>query len=266
MKLFRCFVVVLTALAFAPILSAQRVITCSSDNGRRNFCAADTRDGVLLVNQRSGSPCNFGQTWGFDRKGVWVDRGCRAEFQVGSQNTAWPGYDSNRSGYNIYCASDDGRRNECPTDTRGGVSMIRQRSGSPCAYGSTWGYNRNGIWVDRGCRADFQVRSSSWNPGGGYPGGGYPGGGYPGGGSPGGGYPGGGYPGGGYPGGGSKIITCSSDDMRRQTCNVNTQGSVRLIRQMSEADCVRGQTWGYTSNSIWVDRGCRAEFEVGNFR
>ena len=24
-------------------------------------------------------------------------------------------------GYNVYCASDDGRRNWCPVDTRGGV-------------------------------------------------------------------------------------------------------------------------------------------------
>src|SRR4030095_4007885 len=63
----------------------------------------------------------------------------------------------------IYCASDDGKRRYCGADTRGGVQLVRQRSGSPCDRGRTWGYDRNGIWVDRGCRADFELRG-----GGGY--------------------------------------------------------------------------------------------------
>jgi Protein of unknown function (DUF3011) len=33
--------------------------------------------------------------------------------------------------------------------------MINQRSGSPCIQGQTWGYRRQGIWVDRGCRRIF---------------------------------------------------------------------------------------------------------------
>jgi hypothetical protein len=58
----------------------------------------------------------------------------------------------------IYCASDDGRRHTCPVDTSSGViRMVSQRSGSNCMQGRTWGYDRNGIWVDRGCRADFEV-------------------------------------------------------------------------------------------------------------
>jgi hypothetical protein len=35
--------------------------------------------------------------------------------------------------------------------------MVNQRSGSPCVQGQTWGFNRSQIWVDRGCRADFQL-------------------------------------------------------------------------------------------------------------
>lgn len=60
-----------------------RPFTCSSDNGGRVFCEADTRDGVRLLRQISGSPCRQGETWGYDRRGVWVDRGCRAEFALG---------------------------------------------------------------------------------------------------------------------------------------------------------------------------------------
>src|SRR5262249_781217 len=55
----------------------------------------------------------------------------------------------------IYCASDDGRRNYCSADTRGGVRLVRQRSDAACVLNRTWGYDRRGIWVDRGCRADF---------------------------------------------------------------------------------------------------------------
>jgi Protein of unknown function (DUF3011) len=58
----------------------------------------------------------------------------------------------------VYCASDNGRLNYCGADTRGGVRLIRQRSGSPCIFNRTWGRDQNGVWVDRGCRADFEVR------------------------------------------------------------------------------------------------------------
>ncbi len=63
-------------------------------------------------------------------------------------------------GQTIYCASNDGRRNTCNIDTRGGVRLVRQRSGSPCIENQTWGYRRDYIWVDRGCRADFEISSS----------------------------------------------------------------------------------------------------------
>ncbi len=57
----------------------------------------------------------------------------------------------------IRCESNNNARNYCPVDTRGGVRLYRQISGSACTQGSTWGYDNNRIWVDRGCRADFQV-------------------------------------------------------------------------------------------------------------
>ena len=58
----------------------------------------------------------------------------------------------------LYCASDDMKLNRCSADTRGGVRLVRQRSGSPCIQGRTWGRDRGGVWVDGGCRADFEVR------------------------------------------------------------------------------------------------------------
>jgi DUF3011 family protein len=139
-------------------------VRCSSDNGGRNYCNADTRGGVRLVRKLSDAPCIAGRTWGFDRRGIWVDRGCRAEFVTGTET------DSGRGGYGrggrgrafsqtFYCESGDERRHYCSEGAlgRGEVRLIRQRSGSPCIFGRTWGRDRSGVWVDRGCRADFEV-------------------------------------------------------------------------------------------------------------
>jgi hypothetical protein len=57
-------------------------ILCSSVNGQRVYCDADTKDGVRLVRQLSDFPCDQGTTWGYDSRGIWVDQGCRAEFEV----------------------------------------------------------------------------------------------------------------------------------------------------------------------------------------
>lgn len=144
------------AMATRPAMAQS--ITCSSDNGKRNYCPVDTRGGVRMVRQRSGSPCQQGSTWGYDRRGIWVDRGCRADFVVSSYRPN-PSYGPGRpGGQTITCSSDDGGRKYCAADTRRGVQMVNQRSGSPCRQGSTWGYDKRGIWVDRGCRADFVVR------------------------------------------------------------------------------------------------------------
>ena len=61
----------------------------------------------------------------------------------------------------------------------------------------------------------------------------------------------------------SQTVYCASDDGRRRTCDVDTRGGVRLLEQKSTAACIQGRTWGYKKNYIWVDRGCRADFEVG---
>ena len=39
--------------------------------------------------------------------------------------------------------------------------MTNQRSGAACQQGYSWGYDRSGIWVDHGCRADFMVNSGN---------------------------------------------------------------------------------------------------------
>lgn len=62
--------------------SAQ--VRCDSNGGRRQYCPVDLGRGgrVRLVRRLSDSPCREGDTWGWDRRGVWVDDGCRGIFQI----------------------------------------------------------------------------------------------------------------------------------------------------------------------------------------
>jgi hypothetical protein len=68
-----------------PATAQTGFLTCSSDNGGYRYCRADTQNRVSLTRQISGSPCQQGYSWGFDYRGIWVDCGCRAEFQYGNR-------------------------------------------------------------------------------------------------------------------------------------------------------------------------------------
>src|SRR5579859_1092188 len=76
----------------------------------------------------------------------------------------------------VRCGSDDGRFQRCQVPWRD-AEMIRQESNSPCVRGDTWGVDRGGLWVDRGCRGQFveMGRGGYRPPDGGYypPDGGY---------------------------------------------------------------------------------------------
>ncbi len=157
------FGLIVVALAIFAPRSAAQTISCSSDDGKRHYCSTNGPGRVRLAQQRSESPCREGYSWGSDDRGVWVDHGCRADFTVEAGRYG----DHDRDGYRgdnyqgrgqvISCSSDDMHRHYCQANTRGGVRLVKQNSDSACEQGRTWGYDRRGIWVDRGCRADFQV-------------------------------------------------------------------------------------------------------------
>jgi hypothetical protein len=220
--LFTAFLALPTPSQAQPGYGQQQTVNCSSNDGKRNYCGQYGPD-VRLSRQISGSPCIQGQTWGVDRGGLWVDRGCRADFFVG-RGVA--------QGETVNCSSNDGRRNYCGQFGTRDIRLSRQISGSPCIQGQTWGVDRGGLWVDRGCRADFFVAGGGYGP---------------------------------QPGpqpGPPQIITCSSNDGRRNWCDTGGRVDIRLNRQISGSPCVQGDTWGIDRRGLWVDRGCRAEFRV----
>jgi hypothetical protein len=141
------------AMATQPGM-AQRSIACSSDSGKRHYCDVDTRGGVSMMRQRSDAACEEGYSWGYDRKGIWVDHGCRADFSIDADYGAPPPVTEQLT---LACSSGDGKRHYCPADTRRGVRLYRKLSSARCEEGYSWGFDRHGIWVDHGCRADFRL-------------------------------------------------------------------------------------------------------------
>ncbi len=208
----------LACLAGASAASAE-IITCASEGHDHHYCSADTRSGVVLVNQLSRAGCWKGDTWGYDRNGVWVANGCRAEFEVGRSGYDWQssmyhngGYsdrvdwndrrdvdrwsrpesqrmtkdekagavvagalavgilaaaaadhrdDHSRPGYRspevVVCESLGRDHTYCSVSSTRHVELKRQLSRASCQYNRSWGYDRRGIWVGDGCRAEFWV-------------------------------------------------------------------------------------------------------------
>jgi len=241
MRICRCIFVLVAALSpfgrgalarQAPQERQGQIIPCSSDDGEKHYCTADTRHGARLVRQRSQAPCKQDESWGYDEEGIWVDKGCGGEFTLGRAQDRGDARGEGGRG-TIACASDNGRRKVCPADTSNGVQLVKQRSDAKCKEGSSWGHDSRGIWVDKGCEADFVV--------------GVPG-----------------HPAGsGKAGGKSEKISCASFDGRKNYCDADTQGAkVQLTRQIGMARCIEGSTWGYDRRGVWVDRGCNGEFLV----
>ena len=203
--------------------SARNVVCESADMGW-NHCKADTSGGVTLLRKLSDddTTCIRGTDWGTDASGIWVARGCRAEFSTGDQP------DSTAIQL-IRCESGNGLTSSCPVRLRDApVRLYRQLSAFPCKQGKTWGVRRNEIWVSRGCRADFELGLED---------------------------------GGGFASGPLRV-TCESSKGRRNRCYLGVTTGVTLERQLSRAQCVLDKSWGWDRDGIWVDDGCRAEFVV----
>ena len=138
----------------------HRTVSCGSPQFKFARCPAPGNwPGARLVRQTSSSSCVQGRTWGYQRGSIWVDKGCGGIFAEGRYAGGWqpgPGWNQN---FAMSCGSPQYRRNFCQVDvgSRGSVRIQRQLSSARCTEGSTWGYNRGGIWVDKGCSAQFLV-------------------------------------------------------------------------------------------------------------
>jgi hypothetical protein len=126
-----------------------RRIACASRGYDRQFCPSDRRIArAWLVEQRSRAACMQGRTWGFQDDGIWVSEGCNGVFEVEERRLP--------SGDRVACESRGFDYAFCAVGPEIRRAWIHeQRSRSPCIQGRSWGFQRNGIWVDKGCSAVF---------------------------------------------------------------------------------------------------------------
>ena len=190
MKRDLLMILFLLAASFAAQTAGAATIRCESKDGSYRSCSVDTRNGVRLSRQLSSQGCWQNDTWGYDRNRIWVDRGCRAEFQIGAASHSSNNDDAvaaaliiglvgaavianqhddhhdRNDGYGngygnprntLRCESRDNRFRYCNLPYRGHVEVYRQLSSNQCVYGRSWGLERNRIWVSHGCRADFAI-------------------------------------------------------------------------------------------------------------
>jgi hypothetical protein len=150
-------------------------VSCGSPQYSYAFCQVDTGRGsrVYLRNQKSDTRCVEGRNWGWNRGGIWVDKGCSGTFVVERRwndgpgpgpgpgpDDGWrpgPGWDRD---IRITCGSPQYNYAFCQVDTGRGSSVVleRQTSDARCVEGRTWGWNRGGVWVDKGCSGVFVVQ------------------------------------------------------------------------------------------------------------
>lgn len=211
-------------------------ITCESKSTARQQCAVPSGARIRLVRQLSQNPCRLNDTYGQGASYVWVAEGCRGEFEVTQAQIQPPVGGGGGVTILISCQSIGINRRECPIASGASARLISQTAGS-CVLNQTYGVAPDHIWVARGCGGRFEVRQ--YGQAGGTGPGGLPS-------SP----------------GLAQQITCESKELERTTCIIRSGAQVQLVRQLSTSPCTRNSTWGTGGNTIWVSKGCRAEFAV----
>ncbi len=193
---------------------AQDTIRCESKDGQYRTCAANTAGGVTLSRQLSSQGCWQNDTWGYDRNRIWVNRGCRAEFRVGSSNSS-----SNHDSAKVAGALVLGA-------IAAAAIANKSHDNDRHDYGNNNNYNNH---YNNGYYNDPYYDNGNYN--------------------------------GGYYGG--REIRCESNKGRYTRCGyIERRQHVEIRRQLSNQQCTYGRNWGVDDRQLWVDDGCRAVFVV----
>jgi hypothetical protein len=74
------------ALTLTAPVFADYTVRCGSIDGRHNTCRLSQPGYVTIERKISGASCNQGRSWDYDRREIWVDHGCEADFRVETHN------------------------------------------------------------------------------------------------------------------------------------------------------------------------------------
>jgi Protein of unknown function (DUF3011) len=71
----------LATLILAPTAAFADRMRCGSVDYKYKMCPTDREPRYVRVARRySKRPCIEGRTWGYNRRGIWVNHGCDADF------------------------------------------------------------------------------------------------------------------------------------------------------------------------------------------
>jgi hypothetical protein len=127
-------------------------ITCESRDRRPRSCYVGDEllyAEVYIDDQLSNTDCIRDQNWGVSDDSIWVDEGCRAVFRWELETSARTLRCSSRGGDYARCYIGD----EYVEDS---VVLVDNLSDTRCREGDNWGVRGSYIWVDEGCRAEFE--------------------------------------------------------------------------------------------------------------
>ena len=214
---------------FAAAAVQASTVTCESTNNEYKSCPVNTNGGVRLSQQLSSKGCWENDTWGFDRNKIWVDRGCRAQFQVGANATSTAG-----KGDALAVAAVVGIA-AAAIIASNQHDDHHNKNKNNSNYNNSYNNNYDNRYDGRyDSRYDDDYRNYD-NSRYGYNG---------------------------YGGDPRRTFTCESRNDRRIYCSIPGRGHVEVYKQRSSSPCRHGHSWGVEGNSVWVDDGCRAEFAV----
>lgn len=209
-------------LLLAAAAAQASTITCESTNDSYQACPVDTSGGVRLSRQLSSHGCWLNDTWGFDRNRIWVDRGCRAEFQVGAQSP----------------------NSASKNDALAAAAVVGLAAAAIIASNrhDDHHHKNDDKYYDSRYNDSYDDRYYDNYRGGNHGTGRY------------------GYNG--YGGDPRWTFNCASRSDRREYCNIPARGHVEVYKQRSSSPCTHGRSWGVKGDRVWVEDGCRAEFAV----
>ncbi|MBS0568870.1 MAG: DUF3011 domain-containing protein [Proteobacteria bacterium] len=86
-QIMRCISMTMTGLALLLVAGQATAgeLECRSSGYHYQYCRADTGNNVQLAQKLSSSSCDYGRSWGYDARGIWVDNGCAAMFNYGGR-------------------------------------------------------------------------------------------------------------------------------------------------------------------------------------
>ena len=203
-------------LLFAAAAVQASTITCESRKNSYQSCPVDASGGVRLSRQLSSQGCWQNDTWGFDRNRIWVDRGCRAEFQVGGQSSS-------------SASKNDALAAAAVVGIAAAAIIASNQHDDHHNKNKNNNKNYDNNYYDSYDDRYYSNSRYGYN---------------------------------GYGGDPRRTFSCESRDDRRTYCNIPMRGHVEVYKQRSSSPCKYGRSWGVNGDRVWVEDGCRAVFAV----